>query len=96
MKKIKEYLGRVAEVTAYAIFAMPFVIGIGSPLYEGYKSEFFRSYNQAITRNADMNGDGRVTPTEEFEIRKVLHDEIAELRGEGVNLEGIVNFLKNR
>ena len=96
MKRIKEYLGRAAEVTAYSLLIMPFVLVMELPIYKGYKSEFFRSYNQTITRNADMNGDGRITSTEEFEIRKVLHEEIAELQGEGVNLEGIVNFLKNR
>ena len=96
MKKIKEYMGRVAEVTAYGLLIMPFVLVMELPIYKGYKSGFFRSYNQAITRNADMNNDGKVTPTEKFEIRKVLHNEIAELQKEGVNLEGIVNFLKNR
>ncbi|HUW43634.1 MAG TPA: hypothetical protein VMV95_01575 [Bacillota bacterium] len=96
MAGIKEYLGNILEGTLYTFVTISFMLPLCVKTVEGYKSGFFRAYNQAMTQNADMNNDGKITFEEEFKIRKNLHNEIIELQREGANLEDIVNFLKNK
>jgi len=96
MKSIKEYMGKIVEGVAYALMATPFVLGIGIPLYQAHASDFIKNYNQAVIRNADIDGDGQITPTEELKFKQTLVSEIAKLKQQGQKLDDIVDWLETR
>jgi len=96
MKLTKKYIGKIKERAAYTIMAAPFILGVGIPLSQAYTSDFIKNYNQAIVRNADTDGDGQISPSEELNFKQTLVSEIAELKQEGKDLEGIIDWLKTR
>lgn len=96
MKSIKEYAEKVVEGAVYVIMAAPFILGMEAPMYKAYASGFVRNYNQAIVRNADIDGDGKITHNEELRFKQTLLSEIAGLGEQGRDLDEIVDWLKTR
>ncbi len=96
MKSIKELMGKVAETTAYTIMAASFLLAMEAPLFRAYTPGFVKNYNQAIARNADVDGNGQITPTEELIFKQSLIREITELKEQGRNRDEIVDWLKTR
>ncbi len=93
MKPVKE---KVGVGVAYTLMALPFTIPIGIAWHNTYASGLVRNYNQAIVRNADIDGDGETTSAEALRFRQGLLREIGELSEQGRNLDEIVVWLGER
>ena len=96
MKSIKEFIGKIAETATYTIMAAPFILGMEAPMFKAYTSGFAKNYNQAIVRNADIDGNGQITPIEELVFKQNLNKEIVGLKEQGKDLDEIVDWLKTR
>jgi hypothetical protein len=93
MKSIKEY---IADVTLCTLLASPLIVHGVVVQYQAHNSGFAKNYNQAIARNADINGNGRITSTEELIFKQNLNKEIIRLKEQGRNLDEIIDWLKIR
>ena len=78
------------------LMVAPLIWLTANTAYNAHASGFIENYNQAIVRNADSNGNGKITKWEELEFKQSLQKEISELKNRGKNFNDIVKFLEIR
>lgn len=91
MKSTRNYMGAEGLVLASYLLAVSLI-----PNFMAHQSGFVKYYNQAVSRNADLNRNGNISVSEELKFKQTLIKEVTELQKQGKGLEDIVNWLKSR